>query len=149
MTSKGASTDHYMSLSCVLCLWSTVQCKTNCFCMCCWGPYHARIRNKNLYRIRILTNPQLVDSKHILWQLIQRMLPKILSLCSWFVINYLKDQEPKEEDIEYSQTLFAYDTLDIVHIFKANNGTFTTKLLKDDISVQVPIVLYHARIQHS
>ena len=70
------------------------------------------------------------------------MLPKILSLCSWFVINYLKDQEPKEKDIEYSQTLFAYDTLDIVHIFKANNGTFTTKLLKDDISVQVPIILH-------
>ena len=72
------------------------------------------------------------------------MLPKILSLCSWFVINYLKDQEPKKEDnIEYSQTSFEYDSLDIVHIFKANNGTIiTTKLLKDDISVQVPIALH-------
>ena len=55
------------------------------------------------------------------------------SLTLLLVCDYLKNQEPTKEEFEYSKTCFAYDViLDIKQLFKANNGTFTTKLLVDD-----------------
>ena len=65
------------------------------------------------------------------------------SLTLLLVCDYLQGQEPTKKDIEISQTLFAYDAFDIEQLFKANNGTFTTKLLAEDSSsVQVPITLH-------
>ena len=65
------------------------------------------------------------------------------SLTLLFICDYLQGQEPTKKDIEISQTLFAYDAFDIEQLFKANNGTFTTKLLSEDSSsVQVPINLH-------
>ena len=64
------------------------------------------------------------------------------SLTLLLVCDYLQGQEPTDKDIEISQTLFAYDANDIEQLFKANNGTFTTKLLAEDSSsAQVPISL--------
>ena len=65
------------------------------------------------------------------------------SLTLLLVCDYLQGQEPTEKDIDESKTLFAYDAFDIEQLFKANNGTFTTKLLaEDDSSAQVPISLH-------
>ena len=65
------------------------------------------------------------------------------SLTLLLVCDYLEGQEPTKQDIDDSRTLFAYDAFDIEQLFKANNGTFMTKLLaEDDSSVQVPISLH-------